>query len=528
MKHKLVLWGKNAESEKVLLALELQAEQSNVKVYAFPNESVNDTFEDSMIQHWRDGSKEVEFPEGYTVIDRPLSVTEGLLPENWTADRPETLQRVQTEWHFVVLSRKLHQVYQQELAELKEKIEALETYDSKVFQKMRKYWDKLLEQKRDRTLYREHADELLDNAAKLLDRMKELRKRMDAEMSEVSRNAFEHLNTALEKIEEGIEAGSTRFNNAFDQLRKIQQEYQKSRMTNEHRNTLWERIDGAFKKLKESRFGPEANAGSVVERSNSRLSSLDEATKRIENSLRRDEEELQFQQRKVNKSEGQLEAQIRIAKIKMIEERIAGKRLKLEEFAKIRADVQRQIKSVQDREAKHAAKEAERQAIEAKKAELKSQIEAETHARAEAAADSALPKDDSLFEAATTVLGDALLDALDTAKAVASVAAEKAGDVVGEMVERAEEVIDAIKKAQTDTKDTAKTGTKDTPETAETATTVSGQESFIIDDVVHKQATETEALESFKAEDAPAETEASSETKAAKPKRAPKKKADDA
>jgi len=525
MKHKLVLWGKNAESEKVLIALELQAEHSNVKVYSFPHETVNDAFVDSMMSHWRDGSKEVEFPEGYTVIDRPLSVTESLLPENLSADRPETLHRTQTEWHFIVLSQKLHQAYQEELAEFKEKIEALKAYDGNMFHKLRKYWDKLLEQKRSRNIHKEHADELLDNAAKLFDKLKEMRKRMDEEVSEISQSAFDQLSKALEKIEESIESGSTRFNNTFDQLKKIQQEYQKSRMTNEHRSSLWERIDGAYKKLKARRFGPEANDGTLVERFDSRLKSLDEAVKRIESSLRRDEDELQFQQRKVNKSEGQLEAQIRLAKIKMIEERVTEKRIKLEEFTKIQSDIQRQIKSIQDREAKQAAKEAERQAIEAKKAELKSAIEAETHAKAEAAAETAIPKNDSLFEAATNVLGDALLDALDTAKAVANVAAEKAGEVMDEMVERAEEVLDAIKKVQTENTSVETSANEKQPTPEEAA---KGQESIIIDDVVHKQTTESEALESLKAADASATEETANETQAAKPKRAAKKKTDGA
>ncbi len=36
MKNKVVVWGTNAENEKVLIALELQAEANKVMLYTFP------------------------------------------------------------------------------------------------------------------------------------------------------------------------------------------------------------------------------------------------------------------------------------------------------------------------------------------------------------------------------------------------------------------------------------------------------------------------------------------------------------
>jgi hypothetical protein len=77
-------------------------------------------------------------------------VTEGLLPDDLKVDRTDVIQRAQTEWHFVVLSTKLHQVYQQELAEFKEKIQQLSTYDNKVFDGLKAFWDKVQSQSRDR------------------------------------------------------------------------------------------------------------------------------------------------------------------------------------------------------------------------------------------------------------------------------------------------------------------------------------------------------------------------------------------
>lgn len=440
MKNKIVLWGTNAENEKILIALELLTDSNKVMLYTFPEAIADETFVQKMMNDWRDSKEEVAFPEGYYTEERPLSVTESLLPDNIKADRTELILRAQTEWQFVVLSAKLHAAYQQELAEFKEKIESLDTYDSKMFNGLRAFWDKVQAQSRERNLFRQHADELRDGINVLFEQLKDVRKKVNSEFMEVSQGVYDKFSKSLDEIEERIAQGGAKFNSVFDELKKMQREYYNSRMSNEHRNKLWDRLDAAFKKAKERKFGPEANAGTIADRHDKRLSSLEEAIKRLEDSLRRDDEELSFQRKKVNTSEGQLEAQIRSAKIKMIEERASGKRERLAELTKAFSDVQRMASTAHEKEARQAAKEAERQLIEAKKASIKSEIEAETKAKAANAG----AEKESFFETATTMLGDALMDALDTAKAVASVAAERAGEVMEEAKEKAAAVAEDV------------------------------------------------------------------------------------
>jgi len=635
MKNKLVIWGTNAENEKVLIALELHAESNKVMMHTFPEAIADEAFVQKMMHEWREGNAEVAFPEGSETTERELSVTDSLLPENLKVDRPDLVQRAQTEWHFAVLSAKLHDAYQQELAEFKEKVEAMSTYDNKLFTSLRSFWDKVQNQSRERNLFRQHADELRDGINALFDQLKEVRKRVNSEFMEISQSVYDGFAKALDEIDERITAGGAKFNSVFDELKKMQRDYHNTRMSNEHRNKLWERLDAAFKKAKERKFGPEANAGTIADRHDKRLSGLEDAIKRLEDSLYRDDEELAFQRKKVNTSEGQLEAQIRGAKIKMIEERANGKRERLAELTKARNDVQRQAHSAHEKEARLAAKEAERQQIEVKKAAIKSEIEAETHAKAAAAAAAAPEKEESLLEAASNLLGDVLLDALDTAKAVASVAVdkaeealekageayseakekagemlseakEKAGDAYSEAKEKAGEMLSEAKEkggaayseakekagemlseakekggaAYSEAKEKAGEMLSEAKEKAgdayseakekagemlseakEKATEVYAvvkekaeevYESFkkddgiIIDDVVHKTAGDAEALESLKPEGAPVSTEKqdyiiddvvhksavadtdleSTQEPAAKPKRAPKKKAD--
>ncbi|HAD13594.1 MAG TPA: hypothetical protein DCF33_14300 [Saprospirales bacterium] len=491
MKNKLVIWGSNAENEKILIALELHADANKIMLYSFPESIVTEAFVQKMMQDWRDDKEAVAFPEGYQTLERELTVTESLLPDDLKADRPDLVQRAQTEWQFAVLSAKLHAAYQQELAEFKEKVASLANYDNKLFAGLKTFWDKVQGQSRERNLYKQHADDLRDGINALFEQLKEVRKKVNSEFMEVSEGVYNNFSKALDEIEERIATGGAKFNSVFDDLKKMQRDYHNSRMSNEHRNKLWERIDGAFKKAKERKFGPDANSGSISDRHDKRLAGLEDAIKRLEESIRRDDDELSFQQKKVNTTEGQLEAQIRSAKIKMIEERVSGKRERLAELTKTRADVQRQASTAHDKEARQAAKEQERQQIEAKKAAIKSEIEAETHAKAAAAT-----KDDSLFEAATNVLGDVLMDALDTAKAVASVAAEKAEEAFEEAIEKAEEVLESLKKEDKETP--AAPPQEEAPAATEEEAPAAKQEDvaavstdpkegiIIIDDVVHK------------------------------------------
>lgn len=462
MKNKVVVWGANEQDEKVLIALELQADANKVMLYTFPEAIANEEFVNKMMNEWRE-DKPVEFPEGYQTIERELSVAESLLPDNLKVERSDVISRAQTEWHFAVLSSKLHAAYEQELAEFKEKVAGLTSYDGKMWDGLKTFWDKVQNQSRERNLFKQHADHLRDNINALFNDLKDMRSKVKNEFEDASQKVYDEFNAGLEDIEARINAGGSKLNAVFDELKQMQQRYRTARMTNEHRNQLWDRLDGAFKKAKERKFGPGANDGTVSDRHSQRLTGLLEAIKRMEDSIRRDEEDLNFQQKKVNTTEGQLEAQIRMAKIKMIEERLNGKRERLTEMNKTRSEVEKQAASAKNKEEKRAEKEVERQKFEAAKAAAKAEIAAGITTK-----ESEKPKEDSLFEAATTVLGDVLMDALDTVKAVASVAADKAeaalevaadkasaalevaadkaDEVIDEVTEKAGEVAEALTK----------------------------------------------------------------------------------
>ncbi len=376
MKPRLVLWGNNAQNERVLVALELKATENNTCVYIFPEEVVTEVFYQQMMEEWRDG-KPLDFPENHLIIERELSVTESLLPDDYQVERPDVVHRAQTEWHFTVLSGKVYETYQQELSELTEQISHLQAYDGRFWDQLRELWDKIQVQVRDRTLLKSHSDQLRSRCNELFARMKSLRSALDATFDRTSKDNFDKFIASIEAIEKKI-ADGLRLASIFDELKELQRNFRSAKFSREHRAQVWERLDATFKLVKEKRFGPEAGDDkSPSDRLQRRYEGLLTAIEKMERSIKRDQEELDFQNRRIERSEGQLEAQLRQAKTKMIEERIRSKEEKLREMTSTRTDLeQRMAQQHKKEEERKKIMEAKRLAQEKIAQEIKEREEA--------------------------------------------------------------------------------------------------------------------------------------------------------
>lgn len=475
MKTKLVLWGTNAQEEKVLIALELLVEDSAVKVYSFPENIVTEAFSKLMMDEWRDDHA-VEFPDGYQIEERPLTVTDRLLPEGIKAEREDIVVRAQTEWHFIVLSDKLNAAYKSELEELRDRIAKLGKYDAGVWEELKGFWSKVQAQLRERNLFKEHADTLRDMTNALFDEMKSLRAKMDDEFKAKSEKNLDTFMEKLAAIEEKIN-NDMRLQSIFDELKGLQRKFKETKLTKEHRSKVWDRLDSAFKTVKEKRFGPGANKDrSPVERMQKRYDGLLSAIEKMERSIKRDEDDLKFQQRKIESSDGQLEAQIRQAKLVMIEERIRSKKEKLEDMFKTKVELEGKMEGLKKKEAERAEKEriekakkeAEKQIAEDIKAATQATYDEKSEELEKAAAalntEAEEPKTEkkdkdkkeSLLSAAATTLGEAFIDVIDTARAVAEVMEDKISDAFHDIKEKAQEAKEDLKEEVAEAKKKAK------------------------------------------------------------------------
>ena len=472
MKDKLVIWGENEKDEKVMMGIHLLSEDNKIEIFIFPEATVTETFEKAMMNEWRKGS-EVEFPEGHTKIERALTMSDSLLPDNLKTKETDLVNRAKSEWHFVVLSQKLSHEFRKELDGLKEQIEGLSEYNAGLWNDLKGYWGKVQKQMKEKTLIWQHTKELKDTTNGLFDKMKELRTQLEGELQEKSVVYKEEFSSALNEIEEKIN-NDARLKPLFDDLKNLQKKFWDTKFISKHRNELKKQFDKAFKEIKEKRFGGESSGVNPIERLSKRLDGLENAIKRMESSIYRDKKELEFQQRRIDNTDGQLEAQIRQAKINVVQERVNSKNHKLEDMLKTKLELEDRLTKAKDRAARQAedakrkadlakAKEAAKEKIAAeikekdasisedeaiKLAQAASEIkqpkktspkEADAPKKEEAKDDTKSKGDDSILGAVAGVVGGAMDDIVDSVKAVAEVLEDKMEDFIVDMKSDEEE-----------------------------------------------------------------------------------------
>ena len=433
MKNRIVLWGENPSDQKVLLAFALRAADNRVDLHIIPAADVSEQMEKDMMTKWRKG-EEIPIPSSAERRELELKVTDGLLPDDLKTNDTDLIARAQAEWHFAVLSAKMQAVYQSELEDLRETVGNLTDYDSAVWESLKGFWGKVQKQAQDGNLLRSQAEQIKRGVNEAFATMKELRSKADKEFSGKSAQLKTEFFEKVDEIEKKVEDGA-RLSPLFDQLKGLQKKYFNSKFTRDHRDQVWKRIDGAFKTVKEKRYGSEAATQSPAGRTERRLQGLHGAIEKMERSIKRDEDDLKFNERKIERTEGQLEAQIRKAKMVMIEERLNSKRTKLEDMVKTRTDLEnrlaREKKKEEQRQEKERQREERRRAEESRKAEIAAKIAAQQQAVSEEEAA-------KLRDAAAKISGkDVAAPAVsNTAAAAAAAAASTAG--AEEVAERME------------------------------------------------------------------------------------------
>jgi hypothetical protein len=284
-----------------------------------------------------------------------------------------------------------------------------------------------------------------------------MRKQMDSEVDKVSHEFAEKFSARLDEVEAKIKSGLG-LQPLFNDLKRLQQEFKEAQLSRGDRAKIWKRIDLAFKIVKEKKFGDKGvRDTTALDRLNRRYQGLLSAIQKMEQSIRRDEKDKIFQDDRIANTEGQLEAQIRMAKLKMIDERLISKHEKLAEMEKTKVELEQRLarekKFIEDQQQQQALKEELKEAKETVKQKIAETIltladQADTEAlekAAEAIAEEKAQKKqkskpkETLLDAIGETLGESLTDMGDSIGAIASVVTDKIEEAFKEMTKEKEE-----------------------------------------------------------------------------------------
>jgi len=327
----------------------------------------------------------------------------------------------------MVLSSKLHDAYKSELEDLREKVNKLTEYDSGLWENLKGFWNKVQTQVQDRNLFRDHANTLRNDTNELFGKLKDLRAVLDEEFRSQSGTFKEEFLGMINTVEARLKENSN-LNRLFEDLKGIQKKYRDTKFTREDRNAVWGKLDKAFKAVKEKKYGPDnAPGNSPDERLNRRLQGLHGAIDKMQRSINRDENDIKFENRRMDQTDGQLELQIRQAKLKMLEERAKSKREKLEDMLKTKAELEKKLAKISKKKAKTPPADTKGKATK-EEASVDNKSDSEKKGTEE-----------SVSEALGATVGEAIEDVVDTIKAVAGVVSEKVSDAVTDFSEELKE-----------------------------------------------------------------------------------------
>ncbi|MEZ4908443.1 MAG: hypothetical protein R2771_12560 [Saprospiraceae bacterium] len=199
MKTKLILWGKTEQDQKVLVAIELLENENKVKTYVFSEEVATEEFYNLMLNEWR-FDRDIDFPAVMQTYETSLTASEDILPEGLLVEKPDLINRAKTEWHFVVLSKKLYDLYKDELEDIKDQISELNEFSSINGMNLKYSGKSSRSHVKRKEIYLEIIFESLKRTDELFNNLKELRNKSDDELKVNSEKYYNEFNSKHDEM----------------------------------------------------------------------------------------------------------------------------------------------------------------------------------------------------------------------------------------------------------------------------------------------------------------------------------------
>lgn len=353
MKDKIALWGTDEHDNDILIVIRLRVNDNRVDVWTFPKPGLDVPLADAMIQDW-DKIDPDNLPQPNTHIEQDMAQP-SLLPDHIRTKNTEVISRTEKEWFVRVLSTKLRAKLNAEIEQLQAQTETLSDYDKETWDLAQSYWTKVNLHFQSRDLNREDTSILRDRINLCFAKLKSLRKEDNSKYDQEAKINATAIIAELERLNAQIGNRHANLNEVFENLKKLQERTLQARLGKDARTELRDKINSAFEIVRNER------KNSRQHRFHTRIEGLKDVIAKMEKSAAADENELKFQQSRMNQIGGQLEMQLREAKIQMTKSRLASKIEKLDDMKatlkQVLAEMEREAKRDETTSAKTKPKE---------------------------------------------------------------------------------------------------------------------------------------------------------------------------
>ncbi|MFK8055824.1 MAG: hypothetical protein AB8F78_06860 [Saprospiraceae bacterium] len=362
MRDRFVTWG-TLDDSKRLFTFELDADEAQIIRRVIPAAASTEELLQTIINAWNNLTT-MPYPEGTSSERIPLQASGTIVPDGADVDDKVRIASAEREWPFDIVSAQLRRQFRAEFEELHDVVGNLTAFDEGIFERLKGVWNKVQSELTNKVIRYEHTHDLRKLSDELFVKMKELRrgkeKAVRSKSKEIKKDFRELLAGAQKRLEK-----KENLRGLFNDLKKIQEATNKAALSRDDRNSLRKSIDELFKATKSEINATGEDAGILTEqrvRLEKRLNGLQSAVKRMKHSVNRDNQDVFYENRRIQQAGNQLAEQLGAAKMTMLKERAASKQLKLDDMLATEADLQKRLDKVKKREEKALNKRQEKKA----------------------------------------------------------------------------------------------------------------------------------------------------------------------
>ena len=342
MQQRIVMWGEIGTALKVLITIQLDEENTNILIHAFPKEEATKELQDALFTDWKNGGN-FQFPETayHWTVD---ANQDNILPENIRVERPELITQTQLKWSRKLMSTKLNQLLNEETALIEQDIDSIKEFDQTLWDKTKVQWNKISDYQKKGEISWEQTIILKEKINKIFDTLKALKKISQEGDDEKLHQIEKEFDVRIETLQNKL-IYPDEWNTIFNELKKIQNELKESPAKWSSKRKLQNKINDIYTALKKYR------STEFVNKTKARIKQLHQILAGFKESIEREQDNFNMQVEKMKHyTRGKLSETEIHERFSHITERIKSKEQKIKNISKTIRDLEKDILKEQQRQ----------------------------------------------------------------------------------------------------------------------------------------------------------------------------------